>query len=159
MVIQRWQSVLLLCACALMTVFTFFSLGQWQTSTATLDFTSLGFSFEGEPTGGAPSGYYLRTWYFFSLSLLSAVIPFIAIFCYKNERLQRRLCLIEILFIVAAAAVACILGFGGAVGDVQSYGWSSVAIAPFAALVATILAYRRIAADWKKIRSINGRFS
>jgi hypothetical protein len=43
MVIQRWQSVLLLVAAVAMATFSFLSLGQIQLSDYTLNFTTLGF--------------------------------------------------------------------------------------------------------------------
>ena len=50
MVIQRWQSVLLLIVAALMGSFTFLSLGQIQMPEESLNFTTLGFEIEGIPT-------------------------------------------------------------------------------------------------------------
>ena len=75
MVIQRWQSVLLLIVAALMGSFTFLSLGQIQMPEESLNFTTLGFEIEGIPTDGAQSGFRAHTWIFFIVSLMSAIIP------------------------------------------------------------------------------------
>lgn len=151
MVIQRWQSVLLFCAAALMACFTFFSLGQVQTPDYSFNFTSLGFTYEGIATDGSPTGYLLHTWYFFCVSLMSVILPLVAIFCFRNERLQTRLCLVSVLFIIACMAVAGCLGYTAV--DNGSIGWSTNIISPFAALAAVILAYGRIRSDWRKLRS------
>ncbi len=68
MVIQRWQSVLLLIAVIVMAAFTFMSLGQIQLPEYTLNFTTLGFYIEGEATNGAATGYVANTWLFFIVS-------------------------------------------------------------------------------------------
>ena len=152
MVIQRWQSVLLLCACLLMAAFSFCSLGQVQTPEFTLNFTALGLSYEGEPTGNAPSGYYLTTWYFFAVSLLSAMLPLLSIFCFKNLPLQKKLCLVEVLLIIAVCAIAASLGYNVEQGNI---GWSSLICAPVLALIATIMAYQRINKDHKLLLSVD----
>lgn len=152
MVIQRWQTVMLLVACAMMACFTFCSLGQLQTELYTFQFTSLGFCSEGDPTGGAEM-VSVSTWYFFCVSLMSAVLPLITIFLFRNPRLQRSLCLIEVLFIIAATAVCATLGYTVIPG--ASIGWSTVIICPLLALIAVIFAYRMIGSDIKKLRAVD----
>lgn len=151
MVIQRWQSVLLLIAVVMMGLFTFMSLGQVQMPDYTYDFTTLGFEIEGESTDGAMSGYALRTWALFALSLLGTLLPAIAIFCFKDLNLQKRLCLIETLVIVAVAVAGSIYGYTAF--DGASVSWSSMVVAPLIALVAVIYAYVRIKSDQRLLRS------
>lgn len=151
MVIQRWQSVLLLIAAVMMACFTFLSLGQVQLPEYTCDFTTLGFEIEGQSTDGAPSGFVMHTWWLFIVSIVSALIPLINIFCYRNLRLQKMVCLIEILFILAAVGCACITGYQSFEGAEIS--WSSLIIAPVLAFVADVLAYNRICADDRKLKS------
>lgn len=153
MVIQRWQSVLLLIATVMMCLFSFLSLGQAQLPNFTLDFSALGFSIEGESTQGAPSGYLLHTIPFFAVSLLSAVVSFLAIFMFKNFKLQKQLCYFAIFFIVAACCMGAVYGYQGVPGAEVS--WSSVVIAPVVALVAVIAALRCIKGDERKLRSID----
>lgn len=151
MVIQRWQSVLLLLAALLMGCFSFMSLGQVQLTDYSLNFTPLGFSIEGESVNGAPSGYVAHTWIFFVVSLMSALIPAITIFLYRNLSLQKTLCLIEILFLVAVTAIGA--GYGYYSFAPASVSWSSLIIAPLLGFFAVVLAYNCINSDQKKINS------
>lgn len=151
MVIQRWQSVLLLIAAVMMASFTFVSLGQIQLPDYTADFTTLGFKIEGEAVDGGPSGYAAYSWPLFAVSLVSIVLPVVAIFCYKNFRLQKSLCMIELLFIMTAVAIAAIYGYNTFAP--ASVSWSSCIIAPLIAFVADIYAYIRIRGDQKKLRA------
>ena len=151
MVIQRWQSVLLLLTAALMGSFTFLSLGQIQMPEESLNFTTLGFEIEGISTDGAPSGYRAHTWIFFIVSLMSAIIPFINIFLFKNLRLQKMLCLVEVLFILATVGVGCVYGYT----QFSPYyvSWSSVIIMPLLAFISDVMAYNRINSDMKLLSS------
>lgn len=153
MVIQRWQSVLLLLVAALMATFSFISLGQIQLPEYSLNFTTLGFCIEGISTNGAPSGFVAHTWIFFILSILSAIIPLIAIFLFKNLKLQKKLCLFEVLFIMAVAIVGAMYGYNTIDGGEIS--WSSMIIAPLLALIADVMAYNRINSDQKLLRSVD----
>lgn len=151
MVIQRWQTVLLFVAAALMAVFSFVSLGQIQLPEQTLDFTTLGFNVEGESTGNAPSGYITHTWIFFLLSIMSALLSLIAIFLYNNMPFQKKICLVTIVFIISSAATGCIYGYN--TFDGAHVNWSSMIIAPALAFISVCLAYRRISADQKLLRA------
>lgn len=151
MVIQRWQSVLLLIVAICMGCFTFMSLGQVQLPDYTLNFTTFGFSYEGEATNGAPVGYLMHTWGLFIVALLSAIIPVINIFLFKNLRLQKRLCMIEILFLIAVIAAGAIYAYTGV--DNGAVSWSSLVCAPFIALLADIMAFNRINADDRLLKS------
>lgn len=151
MIIQRWQNLLLLVAAVLMACFTFCSLGQVQTTDYTFNFTSLGFTYEGEPTDGAPTGYLMHTWYFFIISLMTIIIPIIAILKFKNLKLQRKLCAFTVLFIIVDAVVGGTLGYTAIEG--ASVSWSTLALAPILAIRAVILAYSRIRSDERKLRS------
>lgn len=150
MVIQRWQSLLLLIASFAMFTFTFLSLGQIQLPDYTLNFTTLGFKIEGETTGGI-SGYYMHTWSFFIVALMSGIFPLINIFLFRNLNLQKTICLIEILFIIASISIGCGYGYSSIEG--YSVKWSSLIIAPILALIATFMAYTRIRSDQKLLRS------
>lgn len=151
MVIQRWQSVLLLIAAVVMGCFTFMSLGQVQLPDYTCNFTTLGFDIEGIATDGGPTGFVAHTWIFFAVSMLSFIMPFIAIFCFRNMRLQKLLCLIEILFLVAVICIGAVYGYYSFPQAAVS--WSSLIIAPFLAIVADVMAYNRICADGRKLRA------
>lgn len=153
MVIQRWQSVLLLITVALMACFSFLSLGQVQTLDYTYNFTCLGFSIEGEPTGGAPHGYQVYTWFLFIVAVMSAILPFINIFLYRNLPAQKRVCLIEIVFILCAICIAGWEGYRGMPG--YECKWSSLAMAPFLALILMVMTWNLINKDHKLLKSVD----
>ena len=134
-----------------MGLFTFMSLGQVQLPDFTLNFTTFGFSYEGEATHGAATGYAARTWGFFAVSLLSCIIPLINIFMFKNLGKQKNLCLVEILLLIAVIATAAIYGYTGI--DNGAVSWSSLVCAPFIALVGVVMAYNRINADDRLLKS------
>ena len=144
---------MLLITVALMACFTFLSLGQFQTPDYTLNFNTLGFCIEGKSTGGAESGYVDHTWFLFIISLMATILPFIAIFLYKNLPLQKRICLIEILFILSAICIAGWEGYRGVEGADCS--WSSLAMAPFLALILMIMAWTFINKDHKLLKSVD----
>ncbi len=153
MVIQRWQSVLLLIAAVMMACFTFASLGQVQLTDYSLNFTTFGFKIEGVSTDGAPSGYVMYTWPLFCVSLLATILPFINIFLFKNLPLQKMVCLIEVLFILAAVGIGCFFGYQAFADQGQYVSWSSVIIAPLLAFLADVFAYNRILSDHRRIKA------
>ncbi|MCM1369504.1 MAG: DUF4293 domain-containing protein [Candidatus Amulumruptor caecigallinarius] len=134
-----------------MACFTFCSLGQVQLPEFTLNFTTLGFEYEGEATAGGFGGWEFHTWELFSVSVMSIIIPAIAILCFKNLKLQRKLCLIEILFIIVACIIAAFYGYTRYEGVYP--GWSSAIISPLLALITDLIAYNRIGHDQKLLRS------
>lgn len=142
---------MLLITVALMTCFSFLSLGQVQTPDYTYNFTCLGFSIEGQPTDGSMTGMQVYTWFLFIIAVMGAVIPFINIFMYKNLPLQKSLCLIEILFILSAICIAGWEGYRGIPG--YSVSWSSLALAPFLALILMIAAWSLICKDHRLLKS------
>ena len=153
MVIQRWQSLLLLVAAVMMGCYTFCSLAQVQTELFTLDFKSMGFSYEGEATAGGYTGTFLGTWYFFTLSLTTTLLFIVDIFLYGNPVTQRRICFVGILMLVATVATGYCAGYNAVVG-MQQIEWSSVAyVAPFLAVVSAIFASNRIQSDLNKLRA------
>lgn len=115
MVIQRWQSLLLLVAAAVMGCFSFCSLGQIQTADFTYNFTSMGFYQEGIPTNGV-SAQIFHTWYLFAVTFTSMLLLLIDIFLFKNLPLQKKVCLVSLLFIIASSATVAYLGY-------QSFSW------------------------------------
>lgn len=151
MVIQRWQSVLLLIAAVMMGLFSFCFLGQIQYFNDSVNITTLGLQYEGEPTAGGQSGYLLSTVYIFVISLVSMTIPFIAIFCFKNLRLQKRLCLLTCLLIMATCLSEALTVYYSGITAQEAPGWSSIVAAPFIALIAVLTAWRCINSDKKKL--------
>lgn len=143
---------MLLIACVMMACFSFVSLGQVQAPDYTFNFTTLGFFSEGQPTGGANS-VEVSTWYLFIISLMSAILALVNIFCYRNFRLQKNLCFVVIMFVLVTAGIAAWLGYT-AIPEGR-IGWSVNVIEPLIAVVAVIMAYRMICCDERKIRSVD----
>lgn len=152
MVIQRWQSLLLLVAAAVMCCFSFCSLGQVQTTDYTFNFTSLGFYQEGIPTDGVANSVS-HTWYFFVFSLTTALLLLIDIFLFKNLPLQKKVCLVGVLFIVVSAAAG--IGLAYTFADGAPVGWSAVAACPLIALVAAIMAWTCMQRDHNKLKAVD----
>lgn len=149
MVIQRWQTLLLLVAGVVMAWFSFVTIGQVNTPDFTLNFYPLGFQFEGEYDNPAFSGWYIHTWIFFILSIVSAVIPLIDIFCFKTLRLQQRLCLITCLLLCATVAVGANYGYNAIENGTVI--WGQMAFAPLLSFCATIFAWSLIRSDQRRI--------
>lgn len=150
MVIQRWQSVLLLIAAVMMGIFSCGSLGQFQLTDYTLQFFPWGIFSEGVPTDGARN-ISIPTIYLEIISVLSALLFFIDIFLYKKLSLQKKVCLVAILTTAATIATGAIIGYTAVDGAVCS--WSSLVISPFVALIGGWLAVRFISSDQAKLRS------
>lgn len=149
MVIQRWQTVLLFIAAAVMACFTFLPIATVTTLDYTFNLTGLGFYEQGTPADGeAPM--VIHTWYFFMLSLTTIVLLLIDIFLFKNIKLQQKVCMVAILFIVADSCVAGLLGFKAITGDLW---WKTTILCPFIALFSSIFAYYRMAQDYALLKS------
>lgn len=150
MVIQRWQTVLLFVAAAVMACFTFIPFATITTLDYTFNLTGLGFYEQGTPTDGT-TPMVIHTWYFFMLSLTTIVLLLLDIFLFKNIKLQQRICMVAILFIVADGCVGGLLGFSAIEGG--QVWWKTTALCPFIALFTAILAYYRMAQDWALLKA------
>lgn len=154
MVIQRIQSLLLLLSAVVMGVFCFAELAQLSTPDFTFGFDCMGFTYEGEATDGAPSGIYINTWYFFVLSLLCVLMPLVAIFLFRNLRLQKQLAVFSMLFDMAAFCVALLLGYT-AIAD-GSVSWNyTLMCAPWLSVLSLWLAWRYINRDQRLLVSVD----
>lgn len=148
MVIQRWQTIFLLIAGVMMGLFTFSPLGQFQLADYSLVMHSWAIQSEGVLTDGA-SSFNLPVIYLAIVSGMAAILSLIDIFLYRNLKLQKQVCAVSILVIIASIFTAATLGYTAI--DGASISWSSAAFAPFIALVGAIAAYRGISGDKKKI--------
>ena len=152
MVIQRWQSVMLLIAGAMMGIFSFCSLGQIQAAAYTFNVTALGIAREGIAT--APDeATGISTVILFIVSLLSAILPLVDIFCFRNMPLQKKVALVSALFSAVAGVIAVFTASNFASEFGVFVGWSTFICAPAIALIGDLLAYRLISADQKKLRA------
>lgn len=145
MVIQRWQSVLLLIATIFMTIFSFSSLCEINLDSNSYILTTFGFEDLKNPANNQ------LAFYLCGLSLLSAILSLIAIFMYRNTQFQKILCRINVLIILAIYAVAMIIPYNTFAGaDVV---WSVTIVFPAIAMILTFVANRLIVNDENKLKS------
>lgn len=135
MVIQRWQTVFLFLAAVLTVIFCFIPV-------ATVIKTS-----------GIESTIVFDSPYFLIFNLATAALLFIAIFLFTNTRRQRLITLIAILLIAIQICFIARMFYKAS----YYYDWTislrfGCLLLP-AALIATFMAYRRILADEKLLRS------
>lgn len=152
MVIQRWQSVMLLIAGVMMGIFSFCSLGQIQSELYSFNITALGICREGIPTSpDEVTG--IHTIVLFIVSLLSCILPAIGIFCYRNLSLQKKVCLISALMAAASGVIAAVSASNFASAFNASPSWSTFICAPVVAVIGCLVAWRLIGNDQKKLRA------
>lgn len=152
MVLQRWQSVMLLIAGVMMGIFSFCSLGQIQAEAYTFNVTALGIFREGIATA-SDEATGISTIILFILSLLACILPLIDIFCFKNMNLQKKVAMISALFSIASGVIAAFTASGFASDFQTDVSWSVFICTPLVALIGDILAYRLISSDQKKLRA------
>ena len=152
MVIQRWQSVMLLIAGGMMGIFSFCSLGQIQAEAYTFNVTALGIFREGIATA-SDEATGISTIILFILSLLACILPLIDIFCFKNMNLQKKVAMISALFSIASGVIAAFTASGFASDYQSNVSWSVFICAPLVALIGDIIAYRLISSDQNKLRA------
>ena len=142
MVIQRWQSVLLLVAAVMMSLFTFITIGSIENDGVVYSFDTLGLH--------TSQGTACSTWAFFVLSLLSALLPLINIFKYNTLKLQRTLCIVESVIILSVIAIEVFYAFFHLPEASVRLGW--LCFSPLVALIADLCAHRLIGSDMRKLR-------
>lgn len=119
--IQRFQSLFLLLATILMGIFSF---------------STVGISSD--------------TIHVVVLSVLSAILPLITIFKFKNLRLQKKLCCISALFIAASCGAEYLFL---AADNANLPAWYQIYLMPLISLTSVIIAWSLINSDKKKIES------
>ena len=148
MVIQRWQSVLLLVAVVMMGLGAFLPLAQIQAPAETYSFAALGISTVGQ--GDLPGPIEVqRSLPLFIVFLMGAILPLIDIFLFKTLSLQMKVCLISVLFSIAVCVALPMMVYMFADGSQVT--WFQMACAPILALVAEIMAWQRMNADRRKM--------
>lgn len=152
MVIQRWQSVMLLIAAGMMGLFSFVSLGQILPVDCYFNISALGILSEDvADAAGVSSGVY--TYVAFTVGILAAIVALMGIFCYKNKKLHKKTVVFSMLFSALSAALVAynVYDFASAVD--ANVKWSFAICFPVLAFVAEIIAYRMICSDWKKLEA------
>lgn len=145
MVIQRWQSVLLLFAAVAMGIFSFSEISQIIVSDSVYNQSVMGITDESNPV------HSISTYYFFALSLLTSLLSVLSIFLFKNLSLQKKICKVNMLLYVVAYVVAGIIAYTSFAGEEVS--WNYTIAYPIIAFVFTLFAHRQIVKDENKLRS------
>lgn len=149
MVIQRWQSVLLLIAAVMMGLFSFCSLGQLSGANTTADIYSYGVYAKGT------EGALISTLYVCVVGVLTSLLGLIAVFLFKNTRLQKRICLMAIVLTLAACGSEWLALQGVELPGETMPSYSSIAFTPFITVAALLGAYRCIRSDERKLAAAN----
>lgn len=150
MVIQRWQSIMLLISGVMMGIFSFSSLGQIQAELYSFNITALGIFREGIPTSpDEVTG--IHTVVLFIVSILSCILPLIGIFCFRNLPLQKKVCLISALLSAASGVILAVYSSNFASSYEVSPSWSVFICAPLIAVIGCLIAWRLIGNDQKKL--------
>lgn len=145
MVIQRWQSLLLLIATVMILLFSFCSLGQIQGSTQTVSIYTYGIYANPQGT------QLLGTVYVTVVAILAALLSLMAIFMYKDTRRQKKVCMLSLVLVVAACCSEWLAVNGFELAGAEKVGYSSIAFAPFVGMLAIIGAWRCIRSDERKL--------
>jgi hypothetical protein len=134
MVIQRIQSLYLLLAAIAMGIYAFFP--------SLIDANGKSFF------GGYKLGVELVP---FILNCLVALLAFIAIFKFKRMRLQKTLCIVNIVLIISSLATVCV--FALLLKDCDLLGsLSYYNLLPVVAIIFLLLAHKAISHDQKLLR-------
>jgi len=138
MVIQRWQTVWLLLAAVLVSVFCFLPMALLSGQTQDVDSVTLL-----RPTD-VPVVMIVN--------IVVALMLFIAIFLYRNTRRQKTVTLVSILLLVVSMVTEALViyGWNSAAGRME---WLGSIFLLIGALVFAVLAYRGISRDEKLLRS------
>lgn len=142
--IQRIQTLLLLLSAVTMVCFSLGEIAQIQTTTDTLSI--------GVWQIFSKSGLVKFTpWHSLAITSLTILLPIIAIFLYKNLKLQKRLCYISVLFDVVLfliLAVECYLML-----DSIFISWSPIVFVPIASICLNCAAIKYVNKDINLLRS------
>lgn len=136
MVIQRWQSLLLLIATVLMGYMCASPLAQTAAADATV----------------APTPFFVHEApVFMILNIVIAVLLFLAIFMFKNLKLQMRVTVLSIVLMAASAVTGGIILYK-AMPDATIV-WSGAVLLLLFAAICAVMALRFMKKDYKLLRS------
>lgn len=153
MVIQRWQSLFLLLSAVFMGLFSFLPIGEIQYLKDTFIISAMGVNLNAQTHNAVAAGFDLDFLYIFVTSLVSTIIPLIAVFCYKQMRLQMRLCLIALLLTATTGVSVASEVYGSELSSLGSISLSWVAVLPLLSIVSILIARGCIVSDKRKLDS------
>ena len=142
--IQRIQSIYLLLTTALMAVFLFLPIAQFDTTDGIYSFTAQGIStveamttpVQDSAAAVTQTSVFTPTWGVFVLGTVIAVLSFITIFLYKNRPTQARICMIDAFFLVTFYIVIFLSGYTFREDlSASNISWTAYIVMPFIALI------------------------
>ncbi|MFR9603374.1 MAG: DUF4293 domain-containing protein [Rikenellaceae bacterium] len=150
--IQRIQTIYMLCASALVAAALFMPLAFFATKGDFFDLYAIGLkTIDGELAQ--------KTIYMFLLLIGAALLPIINIFLYKNRMLQIRLCVVEIVLLIGASAMMGLYYFLSyrffSSLEISTQGFKPALMFPFIAIFFVYLAAKAIFKDELMIRSVD----
>lgn len=155
MVIQRLQSLYLIIAIALMAIFPFSPFLELSTSIGEFSISSLQIKMLGESTlANTALVQPDYSWGMFSLNALIVIFLGVTLFLYKNIKLQKQLCWINIAMIISLFSSLSIIAnklYDGLGGHKVYYNFAL--FLPIIAIIFIALAIRRIRTDMKTLSS------
>ena len=148
--IQRIQTLYLVAIVALMTTAIFTPLAYFVAGTE--EYLLYAFSLK----GGEVS---YSTIYMGVIVALSAIVPFVTIFLFKNRKLQIRLCAVELVLLIGSVIFMAIYYYLGsrmfANLEFATQGFRIAIIFPLVALILDYLSLRAIFHDEMLVRSLD----
>ena len=148
--IQRIQSLYLLAVAALMVTAVLTPLAYFVAGAE--EYLLYAFALKGGETS-------YSTIYMGVVVALAAIIPFVAIFCYKNRMLQIRLCAVELVLLVGSVIFMAIYYYLGSRMfsqlEFNTQGFRIAIIFPVVSLILDYLAIRAIFHDEMLVRSLD----
>ncbi|MCC8035781.1 MAG: DUF4293 domain-containing protein [Rikenellaceae bacterium] len=149
--LQRIQSLYLLFAVILMAMMLGMPLGRFLEGDNEYIFRAFGIYSETSEVGGA----VVPLPYLGYLLVITALVPLVTIFFYKNRLLQIRLCFMEFVLLAGSQIFVIFYLVRANTIDDGTVSYSLLDIVPLIALVFVWLAYKGIVRDEALVRSLD----
>lgn len=146
--LQRVQTIYLLLACSAMLIASATTLGSFTYNGDRMVVEAIGIYLNGE--------LHHFTWGLVGLGVVSAILSFVSIFFYRKRKLQIRLSIFNIGFMVAFYLYFGYLLYKlTATGNLQFVRMGAGIVTPLVAILFVALAIRKISADEALVRSLD----
>lgn len=157
--LQRIQTIYLFAAAIFVALMLVFPLGYYAIAGG--DFVLKAFGISTIAPGEEGMAMIMSTPILGAGVVLTLLIPLVTIFLYKNRKLQNRLCIIEIVLLLALLGFAFYRIFDGGALLAEMFSGelttkqSVFILAPLVSILFTVLAKRAIMKDEKLVRSMD----
>jgi len=148
--IQRVQTVFLLLAFILQTLMLFLPIAEYSFGNQLVVYTASGFTSVGTNNTNMPYSMYI-----FVLLCLFVFIPLIITFLYKRRKLQMRLCLYYIIFLILFQAVVFWFSWNVIHQLEAVINYKIPIIFPVVSAILSYLAFLSVRKDERLIRSVD----